>query len=88
MFLDTKKAYESLDRMWCMEILRVYGLGNNLQRLLERFWEGHMVVSRGGGCYGRPSKTEWGVTQGNPMSPTILNIVVDEVVSSTLTEVC
>ena len=48
-FLDVKKAYNSLDQTRCMEILRVYGLGKNLQKFLERFWEGQMVVPRSGG---------------------------------------
>ena len=26
-FLDARKAYESLDMGWCMEILREYGMG-------------------------------------------------------------
>ena len=33
-FSDMKKAYDSLDIGICMEILRGYGLGPKLQRLL------------------------------------------------------
>ena len=51
-FLDVKKAYESLERMQCMEILWGYGLSDNLKRILKRFWEGHAVVPRARGCYG------------------------------------
>ena len=38
--------------------------------------------------YGRPFQTGQGVTQGKPVSPTILNIVVDVVVQAMLWEFC
>ena len=51
--LDIKKSYNFLYQMRCMEILHRYGLGRNLQRILERLWEGQIVVTRMGGWYGR-----------------------------------
>ena len=38
----------------CMNILRVYDLRPNLQRLLHRFWEEQVVVPRAGNLFGRP----------------------------------
>ena len=38
------------------------------------------MVARGGGYYGTGFKGARGVTQGNPLSPTIFNVVVDAVV--------
>ena len=38
------------------------------------------MVARAGGYYGTAFKGERGVTQGNPLSPTIFNMVVDAVV--------
>ena len=38
------------------------------------------MVARAGGYYGPGFKGERGVTQGDPMSPTIFNVVVDVVV--------
>ena len=38
------------------------------------------MVARTGGYYGADFKGDRGVTQGDPLSPTILNVVVDEVV--------
>ena len=46
------------------------------------------MVPKEGRFYGKPSRTERGVTQGGPVSPTIFNIVVDAVVSAVLLEVC
>ena len=38
------------------------------------------MVVRAGGYYGTGFKGERGVTQGDPLSPTIFNVVVDVVV--------
>ena len=38
------------------------------------------MAARAGGCYGMAFKGVGGVTQGDPLSPTIFNIVVDAVV--------
>ena len=38
------------------------------------------MVARAGGYYGKGFKGGRGVTQGDPLSPTILNVVVDAVV--------
>ena len=38
------------------------------------------MVARAGSYYGKGFKVGRGVTQGNPLSPTILNVVVDAVV--------
>ena len=34
-FLDARKVYNSLDKGWCMEILRGYGMGQNMARLIS-----------------------------------------------------
>ena len=45
-FLNVHKAYGSLDRGRCLEIMRGYGLGLNLARLLTNYWERHMIVPK------------------------------------------
>ena len=45
------------------------------------------MVARGGGYYGTAFKRERGVTQGDPLSPTIFNVVVDAVVRHWVTGV-
>ena len=64
--LDVSKAYNYLDRQRCMEILRGYDLGPNLQRLLKSFWDEQVVVTKVGRLYGRPFRMERGVNQGDP----------------------
>ena len=57
-----------------------YGVGPRYRRLLQTYWRRLTMVARGGGYYGTAFKGEIGVTQGNPLYPTIFNVVVDTVV--------
>ena len=79
-FLDLSKAYDSLDRQRTLNLLQQYGLGPNLLGLLSTFWHKLQVVPRQGGFYGKPIKSDRGVTQGDPLSPIVFNVVVDAVV--------
>ena len=69
--LYVQKYYKSLDRGRCMEILRGYGLGLNLQRILKHLWGKKEMVTNAGKCFGQPFGKERGVNQGDPFSPTI-----------------
>ena len=46
----------------------------------KTYWESSTNVARAGRYYGTEFKGERGVTQGDPLSPTIFNVVVDAVV--------
>ena len=48
--------------------------------LLCTYWESITILVCTGGYYGAAFKGFWYVTQRYPMSPTILNVVVDMVV--------
>ena len=88
MLTSVREAYDSLDIGRYMEILRGYGLVPKLQRLLQRYWDGQKVYPKAGKLFGCPFNTERRVTHGDPVSPTIFNIVVDAVVRSDVLEVC
>ena len=79
-FLHLTKAYDALDRSRCLEILEGYGVGPNARRLLTNYWRCLAMVARSAGYYGTAFGGERGVTQGDPLSPTIFNVVVDTVV--------
>ena len=87
-FLDVQKAYDYLDRGQCMEILRGYGMGKKMARLIANNWDNLMFVPKVKRFLGMPFGTGRGVTQGDPTTPMIFNIVVDAVVRATLEEVC
>ena len=79
-FLDLHKAYNALDTYRCLEILEGYSVGPRACRLLWTYWGRFTMVARAGGYYGEAFKGARGVTQGDPLSPNIFNVVVDVVV--------
>ena len=57
-----------------------YGGGPRARWILRAYWGKSRMVARAGGYYGTDFKGARGVTQGDPLSPTIFNMVVDAVV--------
>ena len=78
--LDLHKAYDALDRFRCLDILKGYGVGPRARRILQTYWRRLTMVVRSGEYYGTAFKGEHGVTQGDPLYPTIFNVVLDAVV--------
>ena len=62
-----------------MGILEGYGVEPRALRLLQRYCERLKMVARAGGYYGASFRGGIGVTQGDPLSPRIFNVVVDAV---------
>ena len=85
-FMDLNKAYDTLDSSRSLEILKGYGVGERVRRLLREYWNKSTMVARAGGYYGTGFKGERGVTHGDPLSPTIFNVVVDAVVRHWVTQ--
>ena len=70
-----------------MEILREYGLGPRIQQLLKRYWDGQRVVKKSGNYFGCSLSTGKGVTQGDPFSPTLFDIIVNAIFEANLQEI-
>ena len=87
-FLYVRNAYDSLDREMCIDILKGYGLGPHMAQILGHYWEKQEIVTKEGKLLGQTFGTEHGVTQGNPESPMLFNIVVDAVIWVVLADVC
>jgi hypothetical protein len=51
-YLDLRKAYDTLDWERCLEILAGYGVGPNLLCLQKKIWNNVKMVCRVGGNYG------------------------------------
>ena len=49
-------------------------------RLIKSFCDNEVLVCRAAGYYGHPFKSERGVIQGDPLSPTIFNLMLDAIV--------
>ena len=63
-------------------------MGPNLTRLLKSYWERHRIAPNTGKFLGKEFRTGGGLTQVDPESPIIFNIVVDAVVRAVLDVVC
>ena len=64
----------------CLGILEGYGVGPMPLRLLLQYWARLSMVARAGDYCGAPFRRERGVKQGDPLLPTIFNVVVGAVV--------
>ena len=50
-FLGLTKTYDALDRSRTLEILKGYGVGYRVSRLLATYWERSTMVARAGQYY-------------------------------------
>ena len=79
-FLDLKKAYDTLDRTQAIRILEGYGVGPRLIQIIKNIWEGDTMVTKQAGYFGRPFRAKRGVRLGDILSPMIFNIMMDAVI--------
>ena len=78
-FLDLRKAYNSIDRGRVLKILEKYKVGPKIRRYISSVWENQRFLLRQQGVYSVPLDVERGCTQGDTDSPIIFNIIVDAV---------
>ena len=61
-------------------IIAAYGVVPRTIRLIQTYWGRLTMVARARRYFGRPFKGYHKVTQGNSLSPTIFNMVVDAII--------
>ena len=86
-FLELKKAYNTLERERFLKILVAYGVGPSAEFLIWQFWARLAMVAWTGRYYGAPFTGSREVTQGGPLSPTVFNMVMDTVIQNWATRV-
>ena len=79
MFLDLKKAFDTLNRERLLEVMAAYGVGPRLLQLIRAFWAAQKLALRQAGYYGRIIIPGSGITQGGLDSGTFFNILADAV---------
>ena len=67
-----------------MEIMGGYRMVQNTTRLIAHHWENLILVPRAKSFLRTPFGMGRGVTQGDPASPMIFNIIFDTVARATL----
>ena len=73
-FLELRKAYDALGWEQCLDILVGYGFRTCTEHLLHRYWKLLAMVVRAA------LKGSRGITQVNPLSSKIFNIVFNAVI--------
>ena len=68
--------YDALVRSRCLEIREGYDVGPQSRRLLRTYCSQLRMVAKAEGHYRAAFKGNRSVTQGDPLSPTIFNVVV------------
>jgi hypothetical protein len=79
-FLDLRKAFDAMDREWCIMVLEGYDAGPWMIQLIRGFRRDALMVCRAAGNYGTAFKAGRGMTQGGPLSAKLFNIMVNAVV--------
>ena len=77
-FLDREKAHDRVNRKKLFEVMRCYGVHDNLIRLIERIYDGSMVKFELENVTTGWCKSDSGVRQGCPLSALLFNIYVRE----------
>jgi hypothetical protein len=54
-FIDLRKAYDTLDRPRALETLSQYGMGPRLLAVLREFWISQKIVAQQNGFHGTPA---------------------------------
>ena len=78
-YLDLRKAYDSVDRGRIMKLLEKYKVGPKVRRYIDKVWKNQKYFLRQGGFYSKAVYVQRGCTQGDIDSPIIFNIIVDAV---------
>ena len=73
-WIDLKKAFDSVNHLKLVEVLNSTGIPRKITRMITNMYRGNSSYLR----TGERIAIERGVLQGDPMSPTLFNLVLNE----------
>jgi len=76
-YLDLRKAYDSINRAGVLALMEKYGVGPRIRRYVKNIWERQLFMLRQTGFYSDTIPVRRGVTQGDVDSPIIFNLIID-----------
>ena len=74
-FVDSRKAYDSVDREVLWECLKRLGVHGHMLRTLQEMYAMVRLRVRGGGRLGEEFESKRGVKQGDPLSPLLFGLL-------------
>jgi hypothetical protein len=86
-FVDYEKAFDRVDWVKLMDVLKKIGVDWRDRRLITNLYMGQEIKIRIDGEDSQPGKLGRGVRQGCPLSPLLFNIYIEEVIKSAMDEV-
>ena len=78
-FMDLQKAYDALYQDRCLKILPAYRVGPRALWILRTYWGRLTMVAKSVGYHVPPFKGFCEVTQVNPLSPMLSNVIVHSI---------
>ena len=78
-FFNLRKAFNAMDMERYILILEVFGVRPRMIRLIQNFWQDAVLICRASGKYRTPFWAGHGITQGEPLSAKLFDILVDAV---------
>ncbi|CAK9799136.1 Retrovirus-related Pol polyprotein from type-2 retrotransposable element R2DM [Anthophora plagiata] len=85
--LDVKKAFDSVSHIALMSIMRALGCPSEYMEYVRNTYEDGSTTLEGDGWKSKPIKPEKGVKQGDPLSPIIFNMIMDQLLKKLSPEI-
>jgi hypothetical protein len=86
LFIDFKQAFVSVDRQKTIQILQELGIPNKLVRLIKMTPQNTEAREKTENLTSKPLSISFGVRQGDPLSATIFNLILDSVIKNSVLE--
>jgi hypothetical protein len=79
-FIDMQKAFDWVDRNLLYYILLKNGIQGKIFNCIKSFYENYVAYIKINNYYTQPFDIQSGVKQGDPLSPTLFCILIDELI--------